>query len=59
MGMRIGSVVRRGMLVLLVVLVGAGGVAYVKLRQAGQTQVEGDMKLAGLSAPVKVLRDQL
>ena len=59
MGMRIGSVVRRGALVLLVVVVGAGAVAYVKLRQAGQTQVEGDMKLAGLSAPVKVLRDQL
>ncbi len=59
MGMRLGWVMQRGALALLVVLAGAGAAGYYLLRQAGQTQVEGDMKLAGLSAPVKVLRDGL
>ena len=33
--------------------------AFLMLRSSGHPQVEGDMKLPGLSAPVKVLRDEL
>ena len=39
----------------LVALVGG----YLKLRSAGHAQVDGDMKLVGLTAPVTVLRDEL
>ena len=32
---------------------------YFKVRSAGNAQVDGDMKLVGLTAPVTVLRDEL
>jgi penicillin G amidase len=44
--------------VMVLLLLGAAGVAY-KLRSAGQVQVDGEMKLSGLSAPVTVWRDAL
>ncbi|MFZ4479274.1 MAG: penicillin acylase family protein [Rhodoferax sp.] len=49
---------RVGMLLLvLVVLALMGG--YYKLRASGQAQIEGTMRLAGLTAPVTVTRDEL
>jgi penicillin amidase len=44
------------LLTLIVVAVIAG---YLKVRSTGQAQIEGNMKLAGLAAPVTVLRDEL
>jgi penicillin amidase len=44
-------------LVALIALAMAGG--YYKLRASGQPQIEGDMRLAGLTAPVTVTRDEL
>jgi penicillin amidase len=41
----------------LIVVAAAG--AYLVVRSAGHPQVEGTMKLAGLTAPVTVLRDEL
>lgn len=44
----------------LLVLLALGGTAgYLKLRSSGHPQIDGEMKLAGLTAPVKVLRDEL
>lgn len=45
-----------GLLTLVVVALIGG---YLALRSAGQAQVEGNMKLVGLTAPVTVLRDEL
>jgi penicillin G amidase len=45
-----------GLPVVLVLTLGGG---YFYLRAAGQPQVDGNMKLVGLSAPVTVLRDEL
>lgn len=45
-----------GLLTLIVVALIGG---YLALRSAGQAQVEGNMKLVGLTAPVMVLRDEL
>lgn len=45
-----------GLLTLIVVALIGG---YLVLRSAGQAQVEGNMKLVGLTAPVTVLRDEL
>jgi penicillin amidase len=44
---------------LLALLVLALAVVWVKLRSAGHAQVDGEMKLPGLSAPVTVWRDEL
>jgi penicillin amidase len=44
-------------LLLLILVSGIGG--YLKLRAAGHAQVDGAMKLPGLTAPVTVLRDDL
>ncbi len=44
---------------LLTLIVAAAIGAYLMVRSAGHPQVEGSLKLAGLSAPVKVLRDEL
>ena len=44
-------------LLLLIVMAGAGG--YLTLGSAGHAQVDGNMQLAGLTAPVTVLRDDL
>ena len=45
-----------GLPVLILLVLGGG---YLYLRAAGQPQVDGNMKLVGLSAPVTVLRDEL
>ena len=42
----------------VVILLALGG-GYLYLRAAGQPQVDGNMKLVGLTAPVTVLRDEL
>ncbi len=44
---------------LLTLIVAAAVGAFLLLRSAGHPQVEGQLKLTGLSAPVKVLRDEL
>ena len=44
---------------LLTLIVAAALVAFLMVRSAGHAQVEGNMKLAGLTAPVTVLRDAL
>ena len=43
---------------LALIIIAAIG-AYLKARSAGNAQFDGNMKLAGLSAPVQVLRDEL
>ena len=43
---------------LLLALVGAA-VAFLYVRAAGQPRVDGTLRLAGLTAPVKVMRDEL
>lgn len=45
-----------GLVVVLALGVTAG---YMKLRSSGHPQIDGEMQLAGLSAPVRVLRDEL
>ena len=44
-------------LLVLILIAAAGG--YLMVRSAGHPKVDGDLKLAGLTAPVKVLRDEL
>jgi penicillin amidase len=44
-------------LLALIVIAAVGG--YLMVRSAGHPKVDGDLKLAGLTAPVKVLRDEL
>ena len=44
-------------LLALVIVAAVGG--YLMVRSAGHPKIDGDLKLAGLSAPVKVVRDEL
>ncbi|MBE2261883.1 MAG: penicillin acylase family protein [Burkholderiaceae bacterium] len=44
---------------LLALLLAAAAGGYYMLRSAGHAKVDGELKLAGLTAPVKVLRDEL
>ncbi len=44
-------------LLALIVIAAVGG--YLMVRSAGHPKVDGELKLAGLTAPVKVLRDEL
>ena len=44
-------------LLALVIMAAVGG--YLKVRSAGHPKIDGDLKLTGLSAPVKVVRDEL
>jgi len=44
-------------LLALILVVALGG--YLMVRSAGQPKVEGNLKLAGLTSPVRVLRDEL
>src|SRR5262245_25447919 len=55
-----GLVVSLGVLVLILVLVLAGGALWVRSEvQASLPRLDGELKLAGLSAPVTVERDSL
>lgn len=53
------KILKRIALGLLVLLILGAAFAYYKLRASGQPQVDGSMQLLGLTAPVKVLRDEL
>ena len=53
------KILKRTTISLLIIVALGGTVAYLKVRSAGHPQIDGEMKLAGLSAPVKVLRDEL
>ena len=44
-------------LLALVIMAAVGG--YLMVRSAGHPKIDGDLKLTGLSAPVKVVRDEL
>ncbi len=47
------------LIAVIALIIGAAAVALYLVRAAGHPKIDGDMKLAGLSAPVKVLRDEL
>ena len=54
-----GKFIKWTLAVVLAALVAAVAGAYLFARAKGQPQVDGTLKLAGLTAPVKVLRDEL
>ena len=54
-----GKFIKWTLAVVLAALVAAVSGAYLFARAKGQPQVDGTLKLAGLTAPVKVLRDEL
>ncbi|MFZ6658775.1 penicillin acylase family protein [Undibacterium sp. TJN19] len=54
-----GKILKRSAIGIVLLLVIGGTAAYLKLNSAAHPQIDGEMKLAGLSAPVKVLRDEL
>ncbi|MFZ6760793.1 penicillin acylase family protein [Undibacterium sp. Ji50W] len=53
------KILKRTAVSLLVLIALGGTAAYLKVRSSGHPQIDGEMKLAGLTAPVKVLRDEL
>jgi penicillin amidase len=53
------SKILKGLAALLVLAVAAAAVGLLWLRHANSPQVEGELKLSGLSAPVRVLRDEI
>ena len=53
------KILKWSVLAVLLLLVAGGIGGYVTLRSAGHAQVDGAMKLPGLTAPVTVLRDDL
>lgn len=54
-----GKFIKWTLAIVLAAIVAAVAGAYLFVRAQGQPQVDGTLKLAGLSAPVKVLRDEL
>ena len=50
---------RRVVTWLLLLAIAAAVVAYLYVRAAGQPRVDGTLRLTGLTAPVKVMRDEL
>ena len=53
------KIIGRVATVLLLLLLLAAAAAYLVVRSAGHAQVNGNLRLAGLAAPVTVLRDEL
>lgn len=53
------KILKRTTIGLAVVLILGATAGYLKLRSSGHPQIDGEMQLAGLTAPVKVLRDEL
>jgi penicillin G amidase len=54
-----GKFVKWTLAIVLAAIVAAVAAAYLFARAKGQPQVDGTLRLAGLTAPVKVLRDEL
>ncbi|MDZ7589207.1 MAG: penicillin acylase family protein [Rubrivivax sp.] len=53
------STILKTLAALLALLVAVAAAAFVWLRSTNAPQVEGELQLAGLSAPVRVLRDEI
>lgn len=53
------KILKRTALGLSILLALGGTAVYIKIRSSGHPQIDGEMKLTGLTAPVKVLRDEL